>query len=127
MMKSAMRVRNPAQGAPLIRYRGAAGDPALALLQEEYCMSPSKLSLVGLALVAGLGTTACTDGYGSTGVSVGYNSGGWDPYYGGFSADPYWGWYGDYYYPGSGVYVYDRSNHRTRWSDTQRGYWQGRT
>ena len=90
-------------------------------------MSPFKVSLVGLALAAGLGTTACTDGYGSGGVSVGYNSGDWDPYYGGFSADPYWGWNGDFYYPGTGYYVYDRQNRRHRWNDSQRGYWQGRT
>jgi len=90
-------------------------------------MSRSRLILAGFVLAAGLGLSACAeDGYGG-GVAVGYNGGGWDPYYGGFSADPYWGWYGDYYYPGSGVYVYDRNNHRHRWDDRQRGYWQGRS
>ena len=90
-------------------------------------MSKSRLMLAGVALAAGLGLSACAeDGYYS-GVSVGYNSGGWDPYYGGFSADPYWGWYGDYYYPGTGYYVYDRNNRRHRWNDHQRGYWQGRS
>lgn len=88
-------------------------------------MSSTRLALAGLALVAGIGLSACDDGYGYSGVSVGYNS--WDPYYGGFSADPYWGWYGDYYYPGTGIYIYDRSNHRHRWNDAQRGYWQGRS
>ena len=94
-------------------------------------MSPFKLSLAGLALAAGLGTTTCTDdyggGYGYSGVSVGYGSADWDPYYGGYRGDPYWGWYGDYYYPGTGYYVYDRNNRRHRWNDNQRGYWQGRS
>lgn len=90
-------------------------------------MSPFKLSLAGLALAAGLGTTACTDGYGYSGVSVGYGVSDWDPYYGGYRGDPYWGWYGDYYYPGTGYYVYDRYNRRHRWDDRQRGYWEGRS
>jgi hypothetical protein len=90
-------------------------------------MSKSRLIIAGFALAAGLGLSACAeDGYGG-GVAVGYSSGGWDPYYGGFSADPYWGWYGDYYYPGSGYYVYDHNNRRHRWNDQQRGYWQGRS
>jgi len=90
-------------------------------------MSPIKLSLAALALAAGLGTTACTDGYGYSGVSVGYGASDWDPYYGGYRADPYWGWYGDYYYPGTGYYVYDRQNRRHRWNDGQRSYWEGRS
>ncbi len=40
--------------------------------------------------------------------------------------DPYWGWYGDYYYPGTGIYVYDRARHRHSWNDDQRNYWTGR-
>jgi len=69
--------------------------------------------LAGATLIAG-----CTEGgYGRSSVAVGYNAG-----YG----DPYWGWYGDYYYPGTGVYVYDSQRRRHRWSDEQRGYWQGR-
>ncbi len=99
-------------------------------------MSPFKLSIAGLALAAGFGLSGCaTDGYGGGygGVSVGYGGGygyydgGWDPYYGGYSADPYWGWYGDYYYPGTGYYVFDRQNRRHRWNDGQRNYWQGRS
>ena len=54
-----------------------------------------------------------------------------DGYGGGFTydaawGDPYWGWYGDYYYPGVGVYVYDVNRRRTRWNDDQRRYWEGR-
>lgn len=85
------------------------------------------LSLAALALGATAGLSACSDGYGYSGVSVGYNSAGWDPYYGGYRADPYWGWNSDYYYPGTGYYVYDRQNVRHRWNDQQRGYWQARS
>jgi hypothetical protein len=95
-------------------------------------MSPLKLSVAGLALAAGFGLSGCaSDGYGYGGgyggVSLGYNGGDWDPYYGGYSGSPYWGWNNDYYYPGTGYYVYDRQNRRHRWNDSQRGYWQGRT
>ncbi|MDX5984123.1 hypothetical protein [Sphingomonas echinoides] len=89
-------------------------------------MSVIKLSLAAAALVAVGGLSACAEDYGYSGVSVGYGASAWDPYYGGYSADPYWGWNGDYYYPGSGYYVYDRQNVRHRWSAEQRGYWQGR-
>lgn len=72
----------------------------------------TKLAL-GAALLAGLG--ACADDYGS-----GYGRG----YYG--SVAPYYGWYGDYYYPGTGYYVYDRSRVARRWSDRDRDYWSAR-
>jgi hypothetical protein len=73
-----------------------------------------------LAASAGIGLSGCaTDGYGYSGVSLGYASSG---YYG----DPYWGWYDDYYYPGTGYYIYDRGGHRHRWNDSQRRYWEGR-
>jgi hypothetical protein len=70
--------------------------------------------LVPLAAAAALGGCA-TDGYGYGGV--GYSAA-W--------GDPYWGWYGDYYYPGAGIYVYDVHRHRTAWNDDQRHYWEGR-
>ncbi len=69
-------------------------------------------ALAGAALLSG-----CTDSYGRSGVEVGYNAA-W--------GDPYWGWYGDYYYPGTGVYVYDRNHRRHSWDDSQRSYWEGR-
>ncbi|WP_242182370.1 hypothetical protein [Sphingomonas sp. CARO-RG-8B-R24-01] len=86
-----------------------------------------KLALAAAALTATVGLSACNEGYGYSGVSVGYASAGWDPYYGGYTGDPYWGWNNDYYYPGTGYYVYDRGNRRHRWNDQQRGYWQGRS
>ena len=39
---------------------------------------------------------------------------------------PYYGWYGGYYYPGSGYYVYDRYRHPHRWNGSQQRYWQNR-
>ena len=42
-----------------------------------------------------------------------------------YGYDPF-GWYGDYYYPGVGIYVYDRHHSRHVWNDTQRRYWENR-
>ncbi len=61
-------------------------------------------------------------GYGG-GYAPGYYGGG----YGGYGYAPsYFGWYDDFYYPGTGVYVYDRYRRPYRWNDGQRAYWQGR-
>ena len=99
---------------------------------------------LGLAGLLGLATVACTDGYGYSGVNVGYGTGGYyddgygygyaDPYGGGYGyggygggygyAPSYFGWYNDFYYPGSGIYVYDQNRRRYRWNDTQRRYWE---
>ena len=79
-------------------------------------------ALAGAALVGG-----CTDGYGYSGVSLGYSSPGYyGSYYDSAWGEPYWGWYGYYYYPGTGIYVYDQSRRRLRWNDAQRGYWETR-
>ena len=91
---------------------------------------------IGVLLAAG----ACSEygdsrGYGYSSVSVGYSSDGYryrdryadryydryDPYY-----SSYYGWYDNYYYPGVGVYLYDRSGSRHRWNDGQRRYWESR-
>ena len=67
-------------------------------------------------------------GYGSPYYSgFGYGS----PYYGGFGSGfgmplSYYGWYNNYYYPGTGYYVYTRDGSRQRWSDAQRRYWESR-
>jgi hypothetical protein len=67
-------------------------------------------------------------GYGSS-IGIGYSSGYYDPYYGGYGYgygyDPF-GWYGDYYYPGVGIYVYDSHRNRHVWNDSQRSYWNSR-
>jgi hypothetical protein len=97
----------------------------------------ARLRTLVLVLAAGLGLSACAydRGYGYGGLSVGYGGGGYcDPYYydcysgygqGGYY-DPWYGWYGDYYYPGIGIYVFDRLGRRHRWNDDHRHYWEGR-
>jgi hypothetical protein len=100
-------------------------------------MSLIRLRTAALLLAAGIGVSACAYGdgygYGYGGLSAGY--GGYcDPYWddcyyggGGYGAyDPWYGWYGDYYYPGIGIYVFDRSGRRYRWNDDHRRYWEGR-
>ena len=87
------------------------------------------LAAMGLAGALALGGCAYDDGYGYGGVSVGtgyYGGGYYDPYYSpGYYGGGY-GWYNDYYYPGTGYYVYDRGGRRHRWSDSQRRYWEAR-
>ena len=76
-------------------------------------------SILRLALVGGAALTVagCASdgyhGYGYAGASYGYSG-------------PGYGWYEDYYYPGTGFYVYERSGKRHRWSDSQRLHWQSR-
>jgi hypothetical protein len=66
---------------------------------------------------AAFAIASCANDYygrhGYAGASIGY-------------ASPYYGWYDDYYYPGVGAYVYERSGVRHRWNDSQRRYWQSR-
>ena len=89
-----------------------------------------RLGLAGLFGALGLGTAACTDGYGYSGVSMGYGTAYADPYWGGPGGYGYapaaFGWYEDFYYPGTGVYVYDRYRRPFRWNAGQQRYWQGR-
>lgn len=77
-------------------------------------------------LAAATTLTGCTmlGGYG--GLSVGYGDGYYDDYYDGGYYDSYYGWYDDFYYPGTGYYVYDRGGKRHGWSDAQRRYWEAR-
>jgi len=104
------------------------------------------LRVTALAFAAVVGLSACTSPYGYSGVSMGVgNAGYYDPYYGGYGYGagygygggygypgyslayaPYWGWYDDFYYPGTGYYVYDRHHHKHHWTDAQRRYWQAR-
>jgi len=94
-----------------------------------------RLALAGIVAGIGLATAGCTEGYGYTGLDVGYGAPGYgyydsgyaDPYYGGYGyGSSYFGWYGDFYYPGTGIYVYDRYRHPYRWNNNQQRYWQGR-
>ena len=73
----------------------------------------------------GLGYGGGYGGYGSGSPYYGYGYG--SPYYGGYGyGDPYFGWYDDFYYPGTGIYVYDSGRHRHTWNDRQRSYWTNR-
>lgn len=108
-------------------------------------MRVPQLRLIALAAVSGIALSGCAydmygDPYGYGGVSVGVGSGygyGYGYPYGGYGYGAYgygygyggydpFGWYGDYYYPGSGIYVYDRYRTRHVWNDNQRRYWQDR-
>jgi hypothetical protein len=83
--------------------------------------------------------------YGGLSVGLGYGSGYggyYDGYYGGYGYGaypygpygsytnnlgyPYYGWYGDSYYPGTGIYVYDSYRRPHVWNDRQRRYWTDR-
>jgi hypothetical protein len=85
--------------------------------------SLAALALAGAALALG----GCVDdGYGYGGV---YGGGGFygPSYYDGgvYGAGwPSYGWYDGFYYPGSGLYVYDRGGRRSRW-DGPHGSWHG--
>lgn len=93
---------------------------------------------------AGYGSPYYSSGYGSQYYGSGYGSpyyssyGYGSPYYGagygspygygyGYGYQPtYYGWHNDYYYPGTGYYVYGRDGKRWKWSETQRRYWEAR-
>lgn len=100
-------------------------------------MNWQRAGLIAIISALGFASSACTDGYGYSGVGLGYGSGYYgDPYYG----DPYYyggapygvglggtfGWYDNFYYPGTGVYVYDQYRRPRRWNNAQRRYWQSR-
>lgn len=67
--------------------------------------------------------------YGGYGTYPGYYGGFSYGYpYGGFGYNmPYYGWYDDYYYPGSGYYVYDVHRQPHVMTTTQRRYWARRS
>jgi hypothetical protein len=110
-------------------------------------MRVPRLRLAALALVSGIALSGCAydmygdgygygGGYGGLGVGIGYGGGyggygyGYSPYgygYGGYGYGGYYdpfGWYGGYYYPGTGIYVYDRDRHRRVMTDEDRRHWR---
>jgi hypothetical protein len=105
-------------------------------------MRVPKLGVAALALVSGISLGGCAyDSYGGyggygggySGVSFGVGYGGGygygDPYYGGgygYYGSPF-GWYDDFYYPGTGIYVYDSYRRPHAWNDRQRRYWSQRS
>ena len=92
-----------------------------------------RIPFISLAAAGALALGGCAYGdygYGGLGVGVGYGDYGYgySPYYdtGYGYGSPYFGWYDDYYYPGTGVYVYDSYRRPHMWSDRQRTYWSSR-
>ncbi|WP_185829184.1 hypothetical protein [Sphingomonas ginkgonis] len=83
------------------------------------------LATGALALAAATLGGCAYDSYGYGG-GFGLGIGGGDYYGAGYDYAPY-GWYGDYYYPGVGAYVYDRGRHRHAWNGDQQRYWGDRT
>lgn len=80
-----------------------------------------------LAAAVTVGLAGCSSyGRGYSSVGLGYGTGGYyaPGAFGGVGSG--YGWYDDFYYPGTGYYVYNRAGQRTRWNDNQRRYWQGR-
>lgn len=83
-------------------------------------MTLSIMKAAGLAAATTL-LGACSIGsYG--GLSLG-SAGYYDD---GYYDDGYYGWYDDYYYPGTGYYVYDRDRRAHRWNARQQRYWMAR-
>lgn len=92
-----------------------------------------RIPYISLVAAGALALGGCAyDGFGG-GIGLGYGGGyggyygdyGY-PYYGGAYGMPYFGWYDDFYYPGTGFYVYDTYRRPHRWNDRQRDYWMGR-
>ena len=82
-------------------------------------LRPALFAAITLGAAFGLaGCSTYHDGYGYGYGRVGMG-------YGGYSR-PYYGWYDNYYYPGSGYYIYDRYGSRHRWNDQHRSYWESR-
>jgi hypothetical protein len=87
---------------------------------DGYGYSPYGYGGSGVSVSVGYGSPYGGYGYGSPyGYGYGYGS----PYYGGYYGSPYFGWYDNFYYPGTGYYVYDVNRRRYPWTDAQRRYW----
>ncbi len=107
-----------------------------------------RLAIAAVAAAGALALSGCADdmygpyGYGSPYGYSAYGYGnpygyGYSPYanygygypYGGYygydAFDPF-GWYGDFYYPGAGIYVYDQYRNRRVWNGDQQRYWMNR-
>ena len=97
-----------------------------------------RIPYISLMAAGALALGGCA--YGDYGYGVGFGGpyygadyaygpyggyGAYPGYYGGFVA-PYFGWYDNFYYPGTGVYVYDSYRRPHRWNDRQRDYWTSR-
>jgi hypothetical protein len=92
---------------------------------------------LGLGLGYGGGYGYSPYGYGYSPYGYGYSGDGssyyggfgyGSPYYGGFGYGgmPSFGWYNNYYYPGTGYYVYDTYRQPHVMTTSQRQYWISR-
>jgi hypothetical protein len=98
-----------------------------------------RIPFICLTAAGAIALGGCT--YGGLGLGYGYGDYGYGGYgyspygyygspyygagyYGGFGSP--WGWYDNYYYPGTGIYVYDSYRRPRIWTDSQRRYWLGR-
>ena len=88
---------------------------------SSYYGSPYYGGHSGVSIGVGYGSGYGGYGYGSP-YYGGYGYG--SPYYGGYSP---FGWYNNYYYPGTGSYVYDTYRQPHVMSTTQRQYWSSRS
>jgi hypothetical protein len=106
-----------------------------------------RIPYISLVAAGALALGGCA--YGDLGLGLGYGSPyygyGYDSYYGGVPYGPYggygtypgyyggfgygvpYGWYDNYYYPGSGYYVYDTYRRPHVMTSTQRAYWSSRS
>ena len=95
------------------------GNGALLVGRRTIPQFPIRSAALALAIGVSVGACSTYGGYGSgygqsSRVSLGYSS------------NPYWGWNSDYYYPGTGYYVYDSYRRPHRWTLSQQRYWTGR-
>lgn len=84
-----------------------------------------------LLATAGLSIGACAaqaGGLASAGSDSPYfdSAACWNSGWNGAYALPYCGWNNGFFYPGSGIYVYDRDHHPHVWSDSQQEHWSQR-
>jgi hypothetical protein len=110
---------------------GAPCDPCSFLSQERTKIMHSRIALLLAVAGLSLGADAAANAQ-PLPLGLGYDAPYYDPAacwdYGWAGAYelPYCGWYDGFFYPGSGIYVYDRNRRPHIWSDGQQHYWSGR-
>ena len=87
-------------------------------------MIASRIRAAAMVAVASAGLAGCSTYGGYGGLSLGHGGSYYDDGY--YGSSSYYGWHDNYYYPGTGYYVYDRNGRRHKWNDNQRRYWQSR-
>jgi hypothetical protein len=107
-------------------------------------MRVPRLALAAVAAAGAIALSGCADdmygpygyGYGAYGYGYSPYGYGYAPYgygygypYGGYGYyDAYYpfGWYDDFYYPGVGIFVYDRFRNRRVWNGGEQRFWMNR-